>query len=161
MVAPSSAEWEQMIEIYSICTSVLFLKYFFSQLYASNMSYHPPEDAFLGPAKVPADIARRERAFANDLENIPFHMLLFWATFLVQCMANASGNGLHGTIALSAVIVVYTASRISHSVCYYFGIQPFRTISFLIGNCAVFVVIACLLEAGFECDVKKIFPGGN
>jgi hypothetical protein len=50
----------------------------------------------------PKDLLRRERQFLNDLENIPFHMVIFWAAFLIQNFQNASGNGGKiGTLALS------------------------------------------------------------
>ena len=39
------------------------------------------------------DQARRARAFANDMESIPFYMSIFWAAFLVEILAIEGGTG--------------------------------------------------------------------
>lgn len=78
---------------------------------------------------------RHIRAHRNALENIP----LFMITGLIFVM-------LQPSFALAAGIFgVFTVGRIAHSVCYVKGIQPFRTISFVLGLLAQVVMLGVIV----------------
>lgn len=66
--------------------------------------------------------ARYRRAHRNALENTP----VFITTGLILTLMGTSA-----TVA-AALFYAYPALRIAHSVCYVRGIQPFRTISFVL-----------------------------
>lgn len=153
--------FEAMIHTYALCTLFIFTLYFGVLLYASNMAKHPPEDAktFGAAPPVPVDFERRDRAFMNNVENIPLNVGIFWAALVVQCIANASGNGALTTQAITGLFIAYTVFRYLHTFCYLRGLQPHRTLSFLCGNCCVFSVLICLVAAAYECKVDVAFPG--
>lgn len=67
--------------------------------------------------------ARYRRAHRNALENTP----LFMITALLLTLLGASA-----TVG-AALFYPFAAFRILHSVCYVKGIQPFRTIFFVLG----------------------------
>jgi prostaglandin-E synthase 1 len=80
--------------------------------------------------------ARYRRAHRNALENSP----LFITTALVLT--------LMGTSAGVAAILFYSfaALRVVHSICYVKGIQPFRTISFVV---SLLIQVAVLALIGY------------
>jgi prostaglandin-E synthase 1 len=80
--------------------------------------------------------ARYRRAHRNALENTPVFMI----SALVLTLMGASA-----TVA-AALFYSYAALRIAHSVCYVKGIQPFRTLSFVL---ALLVQIAVLGLIGY------------
>jgi uncharacterized MAPEG superfamily protein len=85
--------------------------------------------------------ARYRRAHRNALENSP----VFLITALVLTLMGTSA-----TIA-AALFYPFAAFRILHSVCYVKGIQPFRTIFFVLGlllQVAVLVLIGVGMFGG-------------
>ena len=156
---PTKAQWNSLAIIYAVSTAWLFFKYFLSAVYAVNADNHPEEDSIIYVPPIPSNIRRRERQFANDMENIPLHMAIFWAAFIVQNFANASGNGgRDGTIALSCLIVIYTFVRTLFTLFYCYGIQPFRTLCFVLGTCSVITTLAILIYSAVQLDMTKVFP---
>lgn len=75
--------------------------------------------------------ARYRRAHRNALENTP----LFMITALLLTLMGASA-----TVA-AALFYPFAALRILHSVCYVKGIQPFRTMSFVLAALVQFAVL--------------------
>jgi len=82
---------------------------------------------------------RYQRMHRNALENIP----LFLITGLVLCLV-----GVSPTVA-GVLFGIFTVARVSHSVCYRFGIQPFRTASFGIGAIAQAVILGFIAYGTF------------
>ena len=150
MSPPSGEKWDQLFHVYTICTLILFMKYFFSTLWAINNDNHPEEDKIFQPAPVPADIKRRERVFMNDVENIPFHMAILWGAFIVQNYCNYAGHGNHETSALIILMIVYTIARFLFTICYLFALQPFRTICFLISQFTIAATCIVMIISGFQ-----------
>lgn len=83
--------------------------------------------------------ARYRRAHRNALENTP----VFITTALVLTMM-----GVSGTIA-ATLFYAYAGLRIVHSVCYVKGIQPFRTISFVLALVVQVVVLGFIGYGAF------------
>lgn len=78
---------------------------------------------------------RHARAHRNALENIP----LFLITGLLFVMTGPK-------LALAAsIFAVFTVGRIGHSVCYVKGIQPMRTISFVLALLAQVVMLGVIV----------------
>lgn len=159
---PSRDEWNILIIAYAVSTTVLFLKYSISLVYASNTGNHPSEDKQFNLPPPPEDIRRRERQFANDMENIPFHLALFWAAFIVQNFANASGNGgRDGTLALTVLFSVYTFSRVMFTIAYIYTLQPWRTIFYMTATFSAVITSAFLIYSAVAVDMTKVFPNAG
>jgi uncharacterized MAPEG superfamily protein len=147
----------QLTQTYAICSLFMFLKYFFCLIYGANWSNHPPEDTEkLGDRPVPEDIKRRERCFLNDVENIPLHLVLFWAAYLVCFLALSSGKGEEEALGLLILFAIYTGSRTLYTICYIFGLQPWRTIVFGIANLSVVTSCCMLISLAFKMDGSKL-----
>jgi uncharacterized MAPEG superfamily protein len=146
-------EINQMFQVYSICTLAIFIKFIFSQLWGSNWENHPKEDTDkFGSRPTPEDIKRRERNFANDLENIPFDMVIFWAAFLVQCFAIMSKSAQMETLVITILIVIYTGMRVLYTIFYLCALQPYRSIAWIIGRLAVLAAPCVLVSSAFKVN---------
>ncbi len=101
-----------------------------------------PEDKRLNPkAEVVFEggndrTARYRRAHRNALENTPWFMI---TAFVLTMMGTSATVG-------AALFYPYAALRIVHSVCYVKGIQPFRTMSFVL---ALLIQVAVLVLIGY------------
>ena len=159
MPRPSSVAWQNMIYAYGACTLILAIKYQVSQFMGMNPDNHPSEDEkLLGDrAKVDSaeDLKRRVRQAANDVENIPFNMLIFWAAFAIQTLNNFGDDaGEAGTKGLTVLIIVYTIARVCYTICYLLKLQPFRSISFLTGVACTWTAAAFLCYGCSQLDVS-------
>ena len=154
MSPPSDNKWNEMFRVYSICTLILFVKYFLTALWAIDSSARPEEDKLLPTLPVPEDIKRRTRAFLNDVENIPLHMAILWGAFIVQNYCNASGYGDHETSALIVLIITYSGARLMHTTSYLLALQPFRSISYMIGQGAILATCGVMISSAFKVDIS-------
>lgn len=85
--------------------------------------------------------ARYRRAHRNALENTPWFMI---TAFVLTLMGTSATVG-------AALFYPYAILRILHSVCYVKGLQPFRTLFFVLAlliQVAVLVLIAYGALAG-------------
>jgi len=80
---------------------------------------------------------RWRRIVNNDMENIPLGLIILWAQVIVN--ANSATT--------SVVTILFTAARITHTVCYYYSIQPYRSVAFFVGLLAVFTAAFNMLAA--------------
>lgn len=84
------------------------------------------------------EVARYLRAHRNDLENIP----MFFAIGLVAILIGASPRGMQ------ICFIVFTLARVTHTVVYLKSLQPWRTLSFAIGNlCTLALGIMSVIRA--------------
>jgi uncharacterized MAPEG superfamily protein len=146
-----------MFQVYAISSLILLVKYFVTIMYATNPDDHPEEDAPYITGKAPPDIKRRTRTAMNDLENLPMHLGIFWAAFVVQNYCNASGKGQEETVALTCLIMIYTGFRGLYTLCYVFALQPLRTLSFIASQLAVLATSIILVVAAFKVDMTAIY----
>ena len=96
---------------------------------------------------VTADIRKRQRVVMNNLENVPYDALVFWAAFVSVLAQSIAGGGQQEALALNVLLPVYSASRVAFTVFYVRGMQPFRTISFVVGMCSVVSAAGVLLAS--------------
>jgi len=162
MPAPNASEWNALFQTYSICTLVLVIKVFVSNMIAADkVKEHLAEDKIIaipGLVNAPEDRRRRHQGVcSNDQENIPLHLVVFWAAFLVQQYTNAGGNGKYETVALTVLIAAYTGLRLFHSLSYYYALQPWRTLSFLLSTMSAWGAVSLLVAAAFQVDTNKLF----
>jgi glutathione S-transferase len=159
MSPPTSQEWQNMIYAYGACTLVIAVKYQVCQFIGVNPDNHPAEDEKLmgnKPEMSQEMMKRRNRQAANDVENIPWNMVVFWAAFGIQNLLNfSSTDGQNGTRALTALIIIYTLARCMYTVCYLMALQPFRSITFLIGVFSTLATAAVLMYDASQIDTSK------
>jgi uncharacterized MAPEG superfamily protein len=137
------------------------VKYQVSQWIGVNPENHPLEDEKLLqnlPDASEDTKKRRWRQAANDTENIPWNMVVFWAAFFVQNLLNFSflqNDGKNGTRALTALIIIYTCARCMFTICYLMALQPFRSITFFMGALATWVAAAILVYDTSQLDTTN------
>jgi len=84
----------------------------------------------------------------NNLENVPYDMLVFWAGFVsVLTQSIAGGGGAQEAVALNVLLPLYTALRLAFTVSYARGLQPYRTISFVAAMSCVISAAGVLLAS--------------
>lgn len=76
---------------------------------------------------------RWQRMVNNDMENIPLGLIVLWAC--VICRANS--------IVTSICALGFLFARILHSICYAKHWQPWRTVTYVIGE--LFIAVACFV----------------
>lgn len=125
------------LQVYALCVVVLFLKMFLVSCYQGYhrlrlLAFTNPEDAavFKRAAQVAErpQVLRANKAWANDLENIP-------AFFALGGLAVALEATAQPTLWLSTA---FTVARVLHTLAYLRGLQPWRTLCYGIG-------VVCLL----------------
>ncbi|SDO45112.1 MAPEG family protein [Vreelandella arcis] len=127
---------------YALATVLLFFKMFAISAYQGvhrigKLTFKTPEDAALAGQKAAKEelpqVQRAARAWLNDLENIPIFLALGVAYILV-----GASPGLAAWL-----FPVFTVARYLHTLFYLGGIQPWRTVAYLVG-------VACLFVMSFQ-----------
>ncbi|CAI5723705.1 unnamed protein product [Hyaloperonospora brassicae] len=143
------------VKVYVACTSVLYLKFVAATMVQGSKKFatggRPPEDSNLPPAKRKQTFGRdstsdpktQEAAqrwgniVMNDLETIPFGLLIFGAGI----MAGADYN-VH-----SGAMVAFTTARCLHTYAYANSKQPMRSLCFGVGMMATVVGLGSAVSA--------------
>ena len=100
----------------------------------NNAGTRPAEDTYqkdAGDASEAdkANLDRAQRIVNNDLENIPYTMVLAWGSMYCIGFTGADGNALVHIVLYS----IFVASRIAHSVVYIKGMSTLRSLAWLAG----------------------------
>ncbi|TMW68915.1 hypothetical protein Poli38472_001071 [Pythium oligandrum] len=146
------------VRVYTACAAVLYAKFLVVLVLQSNASFdsdsRPPEDIVLGGAKgkpVPnyglnADekdgmvLKAREvehrwrRIVANDLESIPFALLVFAGSVLAQT----------NEAVFATTMITYTIARCLHSYTYAKQMQPIRANVWFLST---FMILVAMIQA--------------
>ena len=89
--------------------------------------------------------------FANNQENIPFHLAIFSMAFMIQTMVNSQANkGKESTRALTALVILYTVLRTFYTIFYALAIQPFRSIVFVLSQLVMAGVCIIIMHDAFN-----------
>ncbi len=97
------------------------------------------KNAHTEPQDAP-NVLRAKRAHLNDCENIPGFLAL---AIILTLMGASSTAGW-------AYFGVYFFARTLHSICYLSGVQPWRTMSFFLGQFAMLGVVVQILMKAFH-----------
>jgi uncharacterized membrane protein YecN with MAPEG domain len=136
-----------LLRIYALTAIVLALKMSANSIVQGRARtvakvFVNPEDALMfggTPAMVEVEaVARGGRVWHNDLENIPIFLILA----LVYAIAGLS------TFAFVIYCVGFTIARILHTIFYFNGVQPWRTIAYTAGA-LISVALMIHLLVGF------------
>jgi uncharacterized MAPEG superfamily protein len=82
---------------------------------------------------------RYRRAHRNALENVPLFLITGYLLTLTPISFGFA----------AALFGAFTVFRVSHSICYVGGVQPWRTASFALGAIVQLLVLGYLAYAGF------------
>jgi uncharacterized MAPEG superfamily protein len=122
---------------YSLSAIILFLKMFalstYQGIYRINRrTFINAEDArfFNKPASSHEllQVQRAAKAWLNDLENIPIFLALGISYVLTGALPSAA----------PWLFMIFTVSRVLHSITYLFAIQPWRTVAYAVGILSLF-----------------------
>lgn len=130
----------------------MFVQYTALLFYGANTENHPEEDAILKLPPPPEDIKRKMRVFQNGLENIPFHMTIYWGALVVLIAAIENNKGETETQALTVLFALYTTLRLLYAIFYVLALQPFRSIAFLLSTLCTFVTAIIMCNAAWQVD---------
>ena len=105
---------------------------------APEDTYQKSADEVTEEAKVAQD--RAQRMVNNDLENIPYTMVLAWGSmFCIYFMENESVRDQH---AMAQIILysLFVVARIGHSIAYAKGLAYPRTAIWMLGFMCTFAI---------------------
>jgi len=164
MPAASADDWK-LFYVYSICTVLNFLLIKFTNFYAIKQ-VRPPEDAGLF-GEIPSILkyseeaaAKREAVHKNTHENW-LDVVVFWGALFFLFVQNLTGNGKSETLALTILYVVYTFGRYFWLISYAHGLQPWRTIGFMLANFSSAAAVTLLLAIAAQTDFTVLFSNNN
>merc|ERR1740123_1359165 len=143
-------ETDVTLKILSLLTAFIFVKFAFVILSAGVKRTRAPEDAEVvrNIAKKSAadqsdgfdERARWARIVQNDMENIPITITLLWIAVFIN------GNNEANVAFASAFLF----GRTMHTICYIYGLMPWRTIAWFIGFISTFGFIGNIIYAAFD-----------
>jgi prostaglandin-E synthase 1 len=129
--------------LYALCAIVLILKMNAVGIHTARTRMRlkvalNPEDAARFGAELTntehPEVERVLRAHRNDLENIPNFLVLG----LIAVLAGAPVLGLQ------ICFIAYTAARVGHSIAYIKSMQPWRSISFGVGQLSTLALMVMI-----------------
>lgn len=134
------------LAVYACCVVVLFFKMLAISCYQGYfrlrfLAFINREDAAVFkraacPAELP-QVTRAMQAWRNDLENIPMFLALGGLAVVLEA-----------PVAMTAWLSgVFTVARVSHTMTYLAGIQPWRTVSYGVGVICLIGLATLVIEA--------------
>jgi prostaglandin-E synthase 1 len=136
-------------KLYAVCAIILVLKMNAVGIYTGVTRSRlkvamNPEDAARFGAQVAAtehpEVERVLRAHRNDVENIPTFLILG----LIAILAGAPVLGLQ------ICFIAFTVARVAHSVAYLKALQPWRSVSFGMGQLSALSLMVMILIRVFS-----------
>jgi prostaglandin-E synthase 1 len=130
--------------LYALCAVVLVLKLAAVGIYTAvtrsrlKVALNPEDAARFGAQLTTTEhpeVERVLRAHRNDLENIPTFLILG----LIAVLAGAPVLGLQ------ICFIAYTAARVGHSIAYIKSMQPWRSMSFGLGQLSTLTLMVMIL----------------
>lgn len=137
---------ETPLHWYALSAVLLFAKMLAISLFQGyhrigKGQFKNPEDAaFAGRTPIAEElpqVQRAQRAWANDLENIPIFLLLGVAYVLLGASPTAA-PWLFG---------LFVGARVVHTVCYLGGLQPWRSLAYGVGLACTIGLCVHILRA--------------
>ena len=130
--------------LYALCAIVLVIKMHMVGTYTAvvrsrlKLRLNPEDAALSGTQLVEAEhpeVERVLRAHRNDLENIPAFLILGFIAVLVGAPV----------LGLQLSFILFTAARVAHSITYLKALQPWRSMSFGVGQLASLALMVMII----------------
>ncbi|CAE7615997.1 unnamed protein product [Symbiodinium natans] len=151
-------------EVFQTCSIVsvtLFLKYFVTNLrwgFLKGKANMRAREDFNNNENATSDDVERAtaagRIVQNDLENIPFGLILMWGTAL--CILGAQMSSTDASSMCTAHIVLsglFTTARVCHTIVYMLHLALPRGAIFMIGTSSLFGLGILGIIAAFEISI--------
>jgi len=156
----------EVVQATMMCSFLLIVKFIVCLIFQGGAKgkagLRAPEDAGLvskkagwtdaqsfgghGSAEAIESARRWDRIIMNDLENIPFALIMAWGSVI----SGVGGDPESRAQAFIAFLIFYTVSRILHTIAFIFGMQPWRTVFWTTALVSMFIFSVIGLVAGFE-----------
>lgn len=82
----------------------------------------------------------------NDKENIPYTLPVMWGLYIVGVLTE---DGHPCLDVLFICTLIWLLARVSHAVCYLYGVQPWRSRSWAVGQLAALAMATTLIIGSF------------
>ncbi len=130
----------QAVQATAVLSAVLWFKVFSTNIglggAKNNAGTRPAEDTYQKDAAEATEedktnLDRAQRIVNNDLENIPYTMVLAWGS--VYCIEMAGAAAGSSAFAHIVFYTIFVASRFAHSIVYIKGMSTARSLVWLFG----------------------------
>ena len=130
----------QAVQATAVLSAVLWFKVFATNIglggAKNNAGTRPAEDTYQKNAadateEDKTNLDRAQRIVNNDLENIPYTMVLAWGS--VYCIGLAGARAESHAVAHVVLYTIFVVSRYAHSIVYIKGLSTARSIVWLFG----------------------------
>lgn len=145
------------VQVVAICTAVLYIKYIVTTFTGAQKKFasgnRAPEDTrdavkqdfglhtdSEDQAEAKVEDIRWQRIVANDLENLPFGLILAWAAVVTN------GNSTQTSVAT----IVFTVARVAHTVAYASASPKARGMAYMVGVLALLVLAENVIAGAFK-----------
>ena len=144
----------QAVQATAVLSAILWSKVFVTNIGLGGAKMYagtrPAEDTYQKSAETATEeekqnLDRAQRIVNNDLENIPYTMVLAWGSVYCIGQSAAAGSGSSSSVdraalAHIALFTLFTVSRYAHSIVYMRGLSTVRSIVWLIGVLCSFAI---------------------
>ena len=132
----------QAVQATAVLSAVLWFKVFATNIglggAKNNAGTRPAEDTY---QRNKADVTeedktnldRAQRIVNNDLENIPYTMVLAWGSVYCIGLVGSSSSADSHAMAHIVLYTIFVVSRYAHSIVYIKGLSTARSIVWLFG----------------------------
>jgi uncharacterized MAPEG superfamily protein len=144
----------QAVQATAVLSVILWSKVFVTNIGLGGAKMYagtrPAEDTYQKSAETATEeekqnLKRAQGIVNNDLENIPYTMVLAWGSVYCIGQSAAAGSGSSSSVdsaalAHIALFTLFTVSRYAHSIVYMRGLSTARSIVWLIGVLCSFAI---------------------
>jgi hypothetical protein len=85
------------------------------------------------------------------VENTAIHTAFFWATFVVQCLANSTDHGRSETLALTILFIMYCSFRLIYRMCS----ESCQDLVLLLGNACAEAALVVMAISAFHVNMGE------
>jgi len=130
----------QAVQATAVLSAVLWFKVFATNIglggAKNNAGTRPAEDTYQKDAAEATEedktnLDRAQRIVNNDLENIPYTMVLAWGS--IYCIGTVGASADSNALAHIVFYTIFVVCRFSHSIVYIKGLSTARSIVWLFG----------------------------
>jgi uncharacterized MAPEG superfamily protein len=135
-----SLSFTQAMQVTSIVSLSLWVKVLYSNLMLGGAKMkagrRAPEDTYqMSQDKIKpealAEVDRTQRIVNNDLENVPYGLIMAWGSLICLSRLPTPDSGLY--TAHSVLVAVFAGMRVGHTVAYRYALSYTRSLLWISG----------------------------
>ena len=137
-----SSMFTQAVQATAVLSAVLWFKVFATNIglggAKNNAGTRPAEDTYQRNAadateEDKSNLDRAQRIVNNDLENVPYTMIIAWGSVYTIGLVGSSSSADSHAMAHIVLYTIFVVSRYAHSIVYIKGLSTARSIVWLFG----------------------------